>query len=62
MPLFANNIIVVGNTLPTTTTQSFQAIRDDALNHFIRTNNKQQDVINTFKTSKYLEDLTNKGD
>ena len=62
MPLFANNIIVIGNNPPENRTQSFQAIRDVALDHFVKTKTKQQDVINTIKTSKYLEDLTNKGD
>jgi hypothetical protein len=62
MPLFANNIIVIGNNLPEKTAQSFQTIRDAALDHFVRTKTKEQDVINTIKTSKYLEDLTNKGD
>jgi hypothetical protein len=41
---------------------SFQSIRENAVSKSLRQEMKEQNQINTIKTSKYLEDLTNKGD
>ena len=62
MALNANIVINKVEKVEPKEALSFQSIRESAVSKSLRQEMKEQNQINTIKTSKYLEDLTNKGD
>lgn len=62
MGLYANVVIKKVEPVKTKESVSFQAIREIAVQKSLRQEVRQQKQTNNIKTSKYLEDLTNKGD
>lgn len=62
MPINATIVIKEVEKVKPKEVLSFQAIRENAINKSLRQEIKEQKQINSTKTSKYLEDLTNKGD
>jgi len=62
MALNANIVINKVEKVESKEALPFQSIRESAVSKSLRQEMKEQNQINTIKTSKYLEDLTNKGD
>jgi len=62
MTINANIVIIEPKKIESKLALSFESIRESAVSKSLRQEMKEQNQINTIKTSKYLEDLTNKGD